>query len=207
MLFQLSVWENMILTLGRGFSAIVFTFILALFTGIAAGLSRKTMALLAPMAAVLQATPPILWITLLMVWVGTGNAIPILVVMASLFPPLFFTIAQSTASLDPRLFVIARTYRVTRGRMLKELVLPGIYPYILAGLSHALGSCWKVTAVAEFLGSSEGIGAQIYWSYRMLDMPRLFSWALILVGFGLVIESGLIRPLRQAAARNRGSHA
>ncbi|TWI66956.1 NitT/TauT family transport system permease protein [Desulfobotulus alkaliphilus] len=207
MLLGASLWENVAISVFRGLLAISTTLFLALITGILAGLSRKTMSLITPLVVALQATPPILWITLLMIWAGTGSTVPIAVVIASLYPPLFFTVAQSVASLDPRLFSLAKIYGVKNYRLLKDLILPGIHPYLLGGLSYALGSCWKVTAVAEFFGSSRGIGAGVYWSYRMLDMPQLFSWAIILVGMGMGIEFGLIRPLRRRALAQRGIDA
>ncbi len=200
------MWENTAVTVSRGATAILVTLVLALVFGIMAGLSRTIMSLLSPLVAVLQATPPILWITLLMVWAGAGNAVPILVVTASVFPPLFLNVAQSVAALDRRLLMTAKIYRVKKYRILKDIILPGIYPYVLAGLTYALGSGWKIAAVAEFLGSSRGIGAQIYWSYRMLQMPELFSWALVLIGLGIGLEFTLIRSLRRKA-RGGTTHA
>nr|WP_281432198.1 ABC transporter permease subunit [Desulfatitalea alkaliphila] len=180
---------------------------MALVTGLAAGLSHRTMSLISPLVAALQATPPILWVTLLMVWVGTGSAVPVLVVIASLYPPLFLNVAQGTAALDHRLFAMARVYRVPPLRVLKDLLLPGIHSHLLGGLSHVLASCWKVTAVAEFLASGQGIGARIYWAYRMLEMEQLFAWAVVLVSIGMCIEFGLIRPLRRAAEAGRATSA
>jgi NitT/TauT family transport system permease protein len=202
-----ALWENTAVTVSRGMAAILLTLVLALVSGITAGLFRPFMSLTSPLVAALQATPPILWITLLMVWAGTGNAVPVLVVTASVFPALFLNVAQSVADLDRRLLMTARIFQVGKWRILKDMILPGIYPYVLAGLSYALGSGWKIAAVAEFLSSSKGIGARIYWSYRMLEMPELFSWALVLIGLGVGLEFTLIRWLRRRAEEGRGGHA
>jgi NitT/TauT family transport system permease protein len=200
-------WVEIAITLFRGITALFFTILLALSTGIAAGRRERMMMMISPLVAMLQATPPILWITLLMVWAGSGSAVPIVVVIASLFPPLFANVAYSTAALDRRLFGMARLYHVGRYRILKDLIWPGIFPFFLSGLSFALGTCWKVAAVAEFLGSSRGIGSRIYWSYRMLDMPVLFSWAVVLIGLGVSVEWGLIRPLRAVVEKGKGGYA
>ncbi|MCP4693859.1 MAG: ABC transporter permease subunit [Desulfobacterales bacterium] len=111
------------------------------------------------------ATTPVLWITFLMVWAGSGGVVPIIVVVASLFPPLFANVTRGVMDLDERLFDMARVYRVKPMKVLTGVVLPGAWPYILAGMSYALGACWKVVAVAEFLGASSGIGARLYWAY------------------------------------------
>ena len=200
-------WAHIAITIFRGVLALGISVTAALVLGLAAGRSKRIMALTGPLVAALQASPPILWITLLMVWVGTGSKVPITVVVASLLPPLFATVAQSAAAVDNRLFELASVYRVKRSRILTDILLRGIYPSLLGGLSYALGSCWKIAAVAEFLGSSQGIGARIYWSYRMLNMPELFAWATVLVGLGMAVELGLIRPLRNRAETRTGTHA
>ena len=189
-------WRDISLTLFRGASGLGLALSAALVCGLPAGRSPRVMSLLAPLVASLQACPPVLWISLLLVWLGQGNGVPLGVVFASVFPPLFANLAQGAASLDPRLFDMARLYRVGRGRVFKDIIWPGVRPYLTAGLSYALGTCWKVTAVAEFLGSADGMGSQLYWAYRMLAMPRLFAWALLLVVMGLGLELLVVRPLR-----------
>ena len=192
-------WTAFSITLLRASGALLAATALALFTGIAAGLSRPFMAFITPAIAILQSTPPILWITLLMVWSGTGGMVPFVVVVATLYPPLFAVVAQSTAHIPHAFFDTCRVHRIPAHAVLRHLILPGIFPGFLGGFSFALGTCWKTAAVAEFLGSSSGIGAQIYWSYRMLDMERLFAWGAVLIGLGLVLELGVIAPLKAAA--------
>lgn len=200
-------WIHFSITLFRGAAALGITVLLALGTGIPAGRNRRVMDVIMPLAAILQATPPILWITLIMVWAGTGNMVPILVVIASLFPPVFLSTAMAAADLDKRFFDLAHVHGVDRFTLLKDLILPGIFPHFLAGFSYALGSCLKIAAVAEFLGADQGMGARIYWAYRMMDMEGLFAWALVLVGTGVVMELFWIRPLRDLARKQGGQDA
>lgn len=196
-------WQALAITCARASAALATTVALALVTGIAAGLSNRAMAFLAPMVTLCQSTPPILWITLLMVWVGSGSTVPYLVVIAALYPPLFAVVAQSTAHLPAEYFEMCRVHRIAPGAILRRVILPGIFPGFLGGFSFALGSCWKTAAVAEFLGSATGMGARIYWAYRMLEMETLFAWALTLVGLGLILEVGIITPLKRQALRMR----
>ncbi|WP_300668616.1 ABC transporter permease [Desulfoluna sp.] len=192
-------WQALAITCARASAALVTTVILALITGIAAGLSKRAMAFLAPMVTLCQSTPPILWITLLMVWVGSGSTVPFIVVTAALYPPLFAVVAQSTAHLPAEYFSMCRVHRIAPTAILRRVILPGIFPGFLGGFSFALGSCWKTAAVAEFFGSATGMGAQIYWAYRMLEMETLFAWALTLVGLGILLEVGVITPLKKQA--------
>lgn len=192
-------WLTMGITMARGAAGLLAALLCALVFGIATGSSKTAMRLLAPLVAGLQSCPPILWITLLMVWVGTGSIVPMAVVFATVFPLLFANVAQGCLAIDRRLFDMTRLYRVPRLRVLKQIILPGLTPYLLAGLSYAASTSWKVAAVAEFLGSSNGIGARLFWAYRMLEIPALFAWACIVIILGVTLELLVITPLRHSA--------
>lgn len=196
LLGQWQAWQDIAITLFRGMAGLSLAVLAALLTALPAGRSARVMSLLAPLVTALQACPPILWISLLLVWAGQGNSVPLGVVFASVFPPLFANIAQGAASLDQRLLDMAKVHMVGRVKVLRHIIWPGVYPYLIAGLSYALGACWKITAVAEFLGSSDGMGSRLYWSYRMLELPQLFSWALLLITMGMFLETMVVRPLR-----------
>ncbi|MCJ2163404.1 MULTISPECIES: ABC transporter permease subunit [unclassified Pseudodesulfovibrio] len=199
MVMQAETWLTLSITVARGAAGLLGALVCALVLGIATGSSPKAMRLLAPLVAALQSCPPVLWITLLMVWAGTGSLVPMAVVFATVFPLLFANVAQGCLALDRRLFDMAKLYHVPRWRILCRIILPGITPYLLAGLSYAAATSWKVTAVAEFLGSSTGIGAKLFWAYRMLKMPEIFAWASIVVLLGVVLELMVIAPLRLSA--------
>jgi NitT/TauT family transport system permease protein len=207
LLSALATWQHLCLTLFRGAGGLSLAVALALLTGIPCGFSKNAMGLVAPLVVALQGCPPVIWISLLLVWVGTGTVVPVVVVFASVFPMLFLNVAQGVAALDRRLLTMARVYRFSKWRILRHIILPGISSYALAAFSFALGVSWKVTATAEFFGSGSGIGSQLYWSYRILDMPRLFGWAVILILIGLALEMSLIHPLRHVVAtRREASH-
>jgi len=82
-----------------------------------------------------------------------------------------------------------------------------VLPYWLAGFSIVLATAWKAAAVAEFLGSHQGVGSRIFWSYHRLQMEELNAWALALILLGVFLECAVITPLRRKAAslETRGS--
>lgn len=190
-------------TAARGLSGLVLAASAAVLLGVPCGRSDWLMQSMRPLIAALQACPAVVWIALLMVWAGSGSGVPVTAVALAVFPVLFLNIAQGVHALPHTLFELARLYRAPPGRRFRQLIWPGIRPHWMAGLSYALAVCWKVTATAEFIGSSDGIGSRIYWSYRLLDMPSMFAWSLILIVFGVALEQGLVRPLRRAAATRK----
>jgi NitT/TauT family transport system permease protein len=135
-----------------------------------------------------------------MVWAGTGAAVPVATVFATTLPLVFSNTAQGVMSLNPRLEAMARLYEVPMARLWLRLILPAAAPYWLAGLSTVLATAWKAAAVAEFMGSHDGVGAKLYWSYSFLKMADLNAWALALIVLGLTLEALAITPLRRRTA-------
>lgn len=182
-------WMSIILTLWRGLLGLLFAAIAAYALGIPCGLRSNLMDMMSPLVAVAQGCPPIVWISLLMVWAGTGMAVPLVVVFASTFPVLFINIAQGTRGLDKGLLEMAKLYCVPRRRILRSLILPGISGASKSGFSFALGITWKVAATAEFFGAEDGIGARIQLSFQRLDMQGLFAWTAIIACIGIVLDA------------------
>ncbi|MDR1360227.1 MAG: ABC transporter permease subunit [Deltaproteobacteria bacterium] len=195
------MFAELAVTLSRGALGILLANAVGFCLGLAAGLFPGALRLVSPLVAAFQACPPILWISLVMVWAGTGSAVPVITVFAATLPFVFSTTAQGVLGLDRRIFAASRLYAVPKSRVLRLFILPGVFPYWLAGLSTVLAAGWKAAAVAEFLGSHQGIGARIFWNYHRLNMEELNAWALTLIILGVVLEGAIIVPLRRKAAR------
>ena len=199
--------SELFVTVRRGVAGIFWANLVGVLLGVAAGLHAGLCRLTAPLVAAFQACPPLVWITLVMVWAGAGAAVPVATVFAATLPFVFSTSAQGVMGLNRRVLALSRLYAVPRRRVLLSYVLPGMLPYWLAGFSTVLATAWKAAAMAEFLGSHEGIGARIFWSYHTLRMEELHAWTLALVMLGVFLECAVIAPLRRKAAslETRGS--
>ncbi|MFH1060582.1 MAG: ABC transporter permease subunit [Pseudomonadota bacterium] len=192
-------------TVARALAGVAAANLLGVALGLAAGLHPAGLRLLAPLVAALQACPPVVWISLAMVWAGAGSLVPMLAVLAATLPPLFANVAQGALALDPRLSAMSRLFAVPARTRLTRMLLPAVRPFWLAGFSYTLASGWKVTAVAEFMGSHDGVGSRIFWAYRRMDMAELHAWALAIILLGMVLETGLVAPLRRAAQARTGA--
>jgi len=204
MLTTTDLWLNISITLARGLIGLSGGIFIAVILGLLAGRYRFVLQFCTPLIAALQSCPTIVWLTLLMVWAGTGGIIPVSVVFASVLPPLFANILQGSLSIDHRLFDMAKIYRLSEWRIITKIIFPSTLPYLLAGLSYSASVCWKVTVMAEFLAAEDGIGAKIFWAYRMLEMPELFAWAILVTAMGVCIEIWGIAPLRHKAQTYTG---
>lgn len=189
-------WLDIARTILRGGAGLAAGSILAIAAGILCGQRRRLYDAASPVVTVAQSCPPIVWISILLVWLSIGGLLPMTVAFLSVFPVFFFNVANAVHSLDAKYFELAKVYRIPRLKTLANITLPGISKALAAGFSYALGITWKVTATAEFFGSQDGIGSRIYQSYRQLDLPELFAWTILLATMGVTVEMLLARRFR-----------
>ena len=194
-------WLDLGVTLLRGLGGLLLATAVAYATAIPCGLKRSLQDYASPLVALLQGCPPIVWISLLMVWLSLGSGVPVIVVFVSTFPAMFINLQQATASLDGGLLEMAHFYRVPRHRVLRQLVLPGIQDASRASIAFAAGITWKVTATAEYLSAENGIGARLHIAFQNLELPELFAWTVLLAVIGLIIDT-LIRTINTTTTYN-----
>ncbi|MEA3344753.1 MAG: hypothetical protein U9Q78_00660 [Chloroflexota bacterium] len=60
----------------------------------------------------------------------------------------------------------------------------------------ALGFTWRVLVMAEFLGSTAGLGYRLSWARQNLDTDQAFAYILVIVALSASIEYGLLPPLQ-----------
>ncbi|MDR3153285.1 MAG: ABC transporter permease subunit [Deltaproteobacteria bacterium] len=198
---SLELFRGLGTTVLRGLAGAFLANVAGALLGALAGRSAWALRLAGPLVAGIQSCPPIVWITLVMVWAGTGALVPVAAVFAATVPFVFSTVAQGVMGLPERLLAVGRLYGVPRLRTLAWVAAPAVLPYYLAGLSTVLATAWKAAAVAEYMGSPDGAGAAIYWSYARMNMEDLNAWAFSLIAMGLALEALIITPLRRRAAR------
>ncbi|MTJ80845.1 MAG: ABC transporter permease subunit [Telmatospirillum sp.] len=194
-------------TLSRGALGILIANLLGVGAGLAAGCSTRLVRLARPALTALNACPPVVWISLAMVWMGTGGAVPTVAVVAGTLPPVFLATLEGVASQDPRLRAMSRAFAVPAPVRLARMVVPGVFPFWLAAFAHTSSAAWKLAAVAEYLGAADGLGARIYWAYRRLDMEGLYAWTAMVVAIGVLVDAGLIARLRRPVRSARRGEA
>jgi NitT/TauT family transport system permease protein len=69
----------------------------------------------------------------------------------------------------------------------------------------SLGSAFKVSVMAELLANVGGIGGELARSRANLDIAGSLAWVLIAVTALIVIEYGLVHPVRAEFERWRAA--
>jgi len=178
---------------------------LVLFLGIPAGLLLGLVETLyemfRPIIMVIQAVPVISWLSLvLFTWSRSWQG-PVLITFLSLIPVAILTTVSGTQNLDNKLLEMARVYRVPRKKIIKNIYLGSLVPFIIAIIDVSLGHAWKVILVAEYLAGDSGLGLKIFDARFFVDTPGVYAFTLLAVLLGIATERAVKFGLRRISRR------
>ena len=194
-------------TARRAFMGLALALGVGSVLGLLAGLSVTASVLSRPLVTVLLGTPPIAWLVLAMLWFGTGDGTPVFTVFVACLPVVFIGALQGTRTLDLHLKDMARAYRLPWRMRLLDVYLPHVAAYLFPAWITALGSSWKVAVMAELLATSDGVGAALAVTRSHLDMGASLAWICAVVGILLLLEYGVLEPIKRELERWREAGA
>lgn len=180
-------------TLWRGVIGFGVAMVLGTVVGMAMGWRTVIYDLFRPLTQLAISLPPIAWIALLLVWLGLGDGPPLAVVITTTTPLVAMTVAQGIRDMDAELLEMAQVFQFGRGQTLQHIILPALYGHITSAALLALSFTWRVLVMAEFLGSTSGLGNRLSWARQNLDVERVLAYSVVLLVMSLVIEMGLRR--------------
>lgn len=182
-------WPSVGATVFRGLAGFLISCLLGLGVGIAAGFSSLVFWMVQPFLTVIRSTPVMAIILLALIWFNT-ELVPVFVSCLMGFPIICGNIIQGIKNADIQLLEMAHVYRVRRWRIVLELYLPSILPFLMAGASTAMGIIWKVIIAAEILSQPVlGIGTQMQTAKIYLETARVLSWTMAIIGVSFCFET------------------
>ena len=200
-----NAWRALVVTdtfwrdLGATFGRVVVGFLLAAVAGTACGLilgsSRALASFFEPILAVMNTISSAIWAIFAIIWFGISNATTIFVVFMTAMPLVLTNVWAGTQTVSADHIELARTFRMSRFKVITKIYLPTIMPYFFSGARLAFGFGWRVSLVAETLGATNGIGFRLRQAADLVQTDQVFAWTLTLVAMMIIIEMLILKPL------------
>ncbi len=165
-------------------------------TGTLAGLSPHIRAALQPVAVVFLGIPAIAWVVMALLWFGGSLAVVFTIAVAT-GPLVFAAAVEGVRSLDAGLLRMADVYRVPLRARLVHLHGPHMASHLFPALATTLAMSWKVAVMAELLAGAGGIGDGLAGARARIDTAQTMAWVLVVVAVLVVVDLGLVQPLRR----------
>ena len=143
---------------------------------------------ISPVIRLVRATPVASFIILLLLWFAKTR-VPAVVSCLVVIPIVWENVSTGIKGTDPLLLEMAQAYSFGRLKTWRYIYLPSVKPYLMSGISNALGLAWKSGVAAEVLCAPKlAIGTQIYNSKLYLETSELFAWTIVVIILSMIFE-------------------
>ena len=197
------LWNNLVITLWRVAVGFVVAALVGLPLGIVLGANKRAGEFFEPVIPVLNTVSSAIWAIFAIIWFGISNATTIFVVFMTAMPLIITNVWQGTRSVNADFVELAQVLRMPQWKVMTKIYLPTILPYFFSGARLAFGFGWRVSLVAETIGSSSGVGYRLRQAADLIRTDQVFAWTLTLVIMMAAIEMGMMKPLENYLFRWR----
>ena len=191
--------------LGITLFRLAISFFLAMFLGIAIGLAlgryKKTNLFFDSWLIILLNVPALVTIILCYIWFGLIETAAIFAVVINKLPNVIVTIREGARNLDEGLIEMSTAYRFGKWKTIRHVIMPQLYPYVMASARTGLALIWKIVLVVELLGRSDGMGYQIHLFFQLFDITSILAYTVSFIFVIQLIETAILKPLDKQSQR------
>lgn len=196
-------WGIFAQTMRRALWGFVLSALIGGGAGLIAGYSPATLRLARPFLTIILGVPPIAWLVLALIWLGASDGMVVFTILVGVVPLVFAGTAEGVAARDRGLDAMAEVFgagplRRFWGVGVRQM-LAHLFPALVLGLASAI----KVAVMIEVLSSVGGIGNELARARQYLDVTQALAWISIAVAGLIVVEYGLVHPVRAELERWR----
>ncbi|MBK5995291.1 ABC transporter permease, partial [Streptomyces sp. MBT58] len=151
--------------------------------GITTGFTRLGDELLDSSLQTLRTIPFLSLVPLFMVWFGINETAKILLIAVATTFPMYVSASSGVRNTDPKLVEAMRSFGMSRLAIVREVVLPGALPSLLAGLRLSMTLSVIALIAAEEINATAGIG---YLMSQAQSYARTDILAVCILVYGLL---------------------
>jgi NitT/TauT family transport system permease protein/taurine transport system permease protein len=172
--------------------------------GFIVGLNRTISTFLSPLIVFFNAISGIVWLPLVIGWLGIGTALAVFLIWNT----VFFIVFQNTVlgvQLVPQVYEQGvQALGGGRWETIRTVILPGALPYILTGLRSGLGFGWRALIAAELVGATTGLGQMIFGATEYHRSDIIIGGCLIIGTIAIAMDRWLLLPIEQRTIQRWG---
>ena len=192
---------NLAITLGRFGAALLIGSLAGFILGLVAGLKPNAGRMFEPVRWSLMSMPPVVLVTVSMIWFGMGSAQTIFATALLILPIMYVNTIEGIEAVDSKILEMGVVYRASFPTLLRDIYLPGIAGPVLAGLTLSAGLAVRIVVLAEVLGAYSGVGYAFSLARTNLETPDIFAWIIVCLFMVGVFEFGILNPAKSRIMR------
>lgn len=200
-----NMYETFGISLQRLAIGMVIALIIGTVIGIAMGLSKAVDAFFNDWVVAILAMPNLAWALFCSLAFGFGDMGPIITVVLTGVPFVIINVREGVRNTPSDLFDMARAFGVPRERVIRNVLIPSLMPFLFAAARYCFALGWKGLVVAEVFGGQDGAGWTIKFWYDAHRAYGVVGYALLFVVFALIFEKFMFDQLSKRLFKWRPS--
>ena len=139
--------------------------------------------------------PALTYAVLSLIIFGLSNLGPVLAVALVSVPYVAINVAEGVRGVDQSLVKMSQAFGRSPQQIRREVFIPTLVPYVFAAIRMSFAVAWKVEALTEVFGGTNGVGFQIRQEYQLFNITGVIAWMALFIVFMLIIERLVLRKL------------
>lgn len=186
-----SLLQHLGASMERLFISFFFAAIIAVPFGLASGYNSKIRAIFEPIIEFYRPLPPLAYYTLLVLWLGIGNASKITLLFLACFAPIYISCVSAVLRIKEDYINSAYTLGANKYQIFLHVILPSCLPDIFVGVRTAVGVAYTTLVAAEMVAAKSGLGWMVLDASNYLRSDIIFVGIIIMGITGILLDQGL----------------
>jgi taurine transport system permease protein len=134
-------------------------------------------------------TPLIALVPLLMIWFGLGFVVKTVIIFLLTFFPVCINTWIGVKAVPRTLLEVGTAFCAPQSAVMRQIVLPAVLPYIMAGLRLGIGKAVIAMVIAEFLTAISGLGGVIIGAANSFKTAEMFVPIIIIMVLAVLLTA------------------
>ena len=184
-----TLWGNIAATLGRLLGGFGSAAVAGVPLGLWMGSNRVANAALDWIIQFMRPLPPLSYMILLILWLGTGDLSKGALLFLTAFPIIVSAAAAGVRGVKQQRVQAALALGASRPAVFRHVILPSAAPMVFTGLQIALAAAFSTVVAAELLAASDGLGWMVISASNFLRNDIIILCILLLGLLGIALAS------------------
>ena len=168
-------------------AALLAGVVLGLLLGVSRTLRRYSLASI----EVLRPMPGIAFAPVALLLFGFSLQMELMVIILPALWPVLINTMGAVMGVHARLFEVGRTFRLSRGEILRKIMLPAALPGVLVGARLSMTLALVLAIVAEMVGNPAGLGYAVVREQQAMRPELVFADLVAIGALGVILNAVL----------------
>jgi ABC-type nitrate/sulfonate/bicarbonate transport system permease component len=199
-----SLLTDILASLARLLGGVALGAVTGVIAGFIAGLHRPIATFFNPLVTFFNAISGIVWLPLVIGWLGVGTALATFLIWNTVFFIVFQNTVLGVLLVPEVLEQGVQTLGAGRWETIRSVTLPGALPYILTGFRSGLGFGWRALIAAELVGANTGLGHMIFSGAEYHRADVIIAGCLTIGVIAIAMDRWMLVPIERRTVRRWG---